>query len=230
MKSLISISIVAGLLLALTAVPAMAAKPDACTTIQDGTLTYSAGHYLADDPLQVGYDIFGYNYQAYMFIGSYANVYLGRYGFPPYEGDDETYLSENPDAENTWCWPYRNTQVMMQWNDAWLSNKDCDGDYLLDRHFGYVSYIGSGAWLTNHQWGTYEMDGKKCKWTYFVKIVAAPADAYEAGGIWYTADDAEIGEVIWGSFAVIESVYNDRCEGLHGIEYLSPAGPGFGKW
>ena len=46
-----------------------------------------------------------------------------------------------------------------KWNDAWLSNKDCDGDGLLDRHYGLDSYRGSGAWLTNHQSGEYEVDG-----------------------------------------------------------------------
>ena len=70
------------------------------TTIKDGTLTYSAGHYLAGQPLKTGYDVFGYNYQVHMFNGSYANVYLGGAGFPPYEGDDESYLAENPGARS----------------------------------------------------------------------------------------------------------------------------------
>lgn len=66
----------------------------------------------------------------------------------------------------------------MKWNDAWISNKDCDLDFKLDRHYGYDSYIGSGAWLTNHQSGKAEVNGKLRKWTYFIKIVAAPSDAY----------------------------------------------------
>ena len=130
-------------------------KNDGCTTIKEGVLEYSAGHYLEGEPLQVGYDPYGYNYQAHMFKGSYANAYLGRYGFPAYDGDDEAYLAENPDAANTWVWPYRDDYLMMKWNDAWLSNKDCDGDGALDRHYGHDSYIGSGAWLTNHQSGSY---------------------------------------------------------------------------
>jgi hypothetical protein len=44
---------------------------------------------------------------------------------------------------------------MMKWNDAWLSNKDCDKNGKLDRHYGFSSYIGSGAWLTNHASGVY---------------------------------------------------------------------------
>jgi len=235
-----------------------------------------------------------------------------------------------------WCWQDRNNWLVMKWNDAWLSNKDCDGDGKLDRHYGYDSYIGSGAWLTNHEWGTYENDdGKTCRWDYFVKIVAAPEDAsklwdvsgdwtievnwkgtiyphywtlkrssdgsfefegtgtahlpngqlvaneaitvevigdqitftsvYENGytwyGVgtissdgtmsgtwtssagqsgtwqstkgkatlyWYASDGTEIGPAIWGQFAIIQEVYNDPCEGSHGIAYLSPSPVGFG--
>ena len=68
----------------------------------------------------------------------------------------------------------------MKWNDTWLSNEDCDGDGKLDRYYGYDSYIGSGAWLTNHNSGVYDV---VCEWDYFVKIVAAPADAYVETGI-----------------------------------------------
>jgi len=203
------------------------------TTIQEGVLTYSTGHYLDGQSLTVGFDIFGYNYQAHLFRGYYANVYLGGYGFPPYEDDDDAYLEKNPEAEDTWYWPYRHTNLIMKWNDAWLSNKDCDGDGKLDRHYGYDSYIGSGAWETNHQWGDYVADGETCNWNYFVKIVAVPEDAsLDTLGIdtWYTANGTEIGPSIWGAFAVIQRVYNDPCGGYHGVEYLSPAGPGFGKY
>ncbi|MFC1972148.1 hypothetical protein ACFLVE_01915 [Chloroflexota bacterium] len=73
-------------------------------------------------------------------------------------------------------------------------------------------------------WG---IDGDGNKWTYFVKIVAAPADAYADSGYWYTADGTEIGPVIWGAFAVIQEVSNDKSLGEHGILYKSPASPGF---
>ena len=92
-----------------------------------------------------------------------------------------------------------------------------------------VSYIGSGAWETNHQSGVYtDADGKECHWTYFCKIVAAPADAVKTNGIWYNADGVEIGPDIWGEFAITEEINNDPCAGKHGVAYKSPAGPGFG--
>jgi hypothetical protein len=172
-----------------------------CTTIQSGELYASTGELLT-----TGFDEYGYNYQAHQYIG-----YYGNYRRPPEPVD----------------WGYR---LAMKWNDAWLANVDCDGDGLLDRHYGFDSYIGSGAWLTNHQKGEDTVDGEVCKWEYFVKIVAAPADAYQDGGVWYAADGTEIGPVIWGAFAIIQSVYNDPCGGEHGLEYVSPDHAGLGGW
>jgi len=172
-----------------------------CTTIQDGTLYASTGELLT-----TGYDDWGYNYQAHMFNGGYCESYRNA----------------------AWCEPYADIDLIMKWNDAWLSNKDCDEDELLDRHYGYDSYIGSGAWLTNHQSGKVDVSGKLRKWTYFCKIVAAPSDAILSNGYWYTAGGIEIGPVIWGAFAIIQEVSNDPSRGEHGILYKSPAGPGFG--
>lgn len=181
---------------------------DGCTTIQSGELLTSDGQVIT-----TGYDEWGYNYQAHMFNGFYCDSY----------------------RDAAWCQPYKDVVLMMKWNDAWLSNKDCDGDGLLDRHNGFESYIGSGAWLTNHQQGTYPGFDKKgreieCTWSYFVKIVAAPADAFLDGGFWYTIEGEEIGPEIWGAFAIIQQVENDPCAGIHGVQYISPAAPGFGKY
>ena len=38
-----------------------------------------------------------------------------------------------------------------------------------------------------------------------------------------------IGPEIWGSFATVQSVYNDPCGGYHGLE-LKGARPGLGGW
>lgn len=139
-----------------------------------------------------------------------------------------TYCDAYRDA--AWCQEWADVELIMKWNDAWLANVDCGGDGLLDRHYGFDSYIGSGAWLTNHQAGVYDVDGQTCNWNYFVKIVAAPADATLTGGVWYNADGTEIGAAIWGEFAIIQQVENDSCAGLNGIQYLSPDHAGFGGW
>ena len=220
MKKLLIYSIIVGVLFATAGIVSAGGGPqaqkqnggnaDQCTTIQDGTLQTLGG-----DIITTGFDEWGYNYQGRIFNGMYCDAYR--------------------DAD--WCQEYKDIKLQMKWNDAWLSNKDCDGDSLLDRHYGHDSYIGSGAWLTNHQSGEYFKDpyyefGEVCKWNYFVKIVAVPSDAYQDGytSIWYTAEGTEIGPVIWGSFAIIQEVENDPCAGLHGVQYLSPAGPGLGKY
>lgn len=175
-----------------------------CTTIQDGILVASDGTIIT-----VGFDDWGYNYQAHLFNGFYCDAYRNA----------------------AWCQDYSDDKLAMKWNDAWLSNRDCDGDGILDRHFGFESYIGSGAWLTNHISGEYEGDdGETCRWNYFVKIVAAPADAAAEGGIWYDADGEEIGPAIWGEFAIIQEVENDPCAGMHGLQFISPVGGGLGGW
>ena len=174
---------------------------DTCTTIQSGEL-------LASDNtvIKTGYDSWGYNYQAHLFNGYYCDAYRNA----------------------SWCQEWKDVKLSMKWNDAWLSNKDCDGDGLLDRHHGFNSYIGSGAWLTNHQSGEYEMGGKTCTWNYFIKIVAAPADATNTGSVWYAVDGTEIGPAIWGAFATVQIVENDTCADIHGLQYKSPLTPGFG--
>jgi len=167
---------------------------EGCATIQDGLLD-SQGN-----PIVLGFDKWGYNYQAHIFNGLYENS-----------------ARPNPPATVS------EVKLQMKWNDAWLSNTDCDGDGKLDRNYGFDSYIGSGAWLTNHMSG----GDKKDKWTYFVKIVAVPVDAVTAGGMWYASDGTEIGPVIWGSFAIIQELETGSGAPLI---YKSPVGPGFGKF
>jgi len=189
------------LLVAIQPSPACAGK--GCTTIQEGTLVNSVG-----ETIMPGYDVWGYNYQAHLFNGLYCDSYRNA----------------------SWCQPYKDVHLMMKWNDAWLSNKDCDNDNKLDRYYGYSSYIGSGAWLTNHQSGEYENEeGQICTWNYFVKIVAAPADGVLTSGVWYTVDSIEIGPAIWGAFAIIQQVENDPCAGIDGLQYLSPDRAGLGN-
>lgn len=157
--------------------PTVVAKRNSCTSIKDGVLTYSD----SDEIIPLGFDEWGYNYQAHLFKGGYCDAY----------------------HDASWCQPYKDTKLMMKWNDAWLSNKDCDGDGLLDRHYSHESYVGSGAWLTNHMW---DEDGY-----YFVKIVAKPYEGYECE------------EEIWGSFCITQRVYSGEGATIYET-------PGFGKY
>jgi hypothetical protein len=200
---------------ALLAVPSAAIadgpgdKPE-CTTIPSGELVDSMGN-----PLTTGYNQYGYNYQARITNQGIEEYCQQRNDIPPGQSGHWDYDDCIAYFERAPFW------LVMKWNDAWLSNKDCDGDSLLDRHYGFDNYIGSGAWTTNHQSGEYESDGKTCKWNYFVKIVAKPTDDYDCAAVG--------GEEIWGSFCVIQSVYNDPCDGYHGLE-LKAVRPGLGNW
>jgi hypothetical protein len=79
------------------------------------------------------------------------------------------------------------------------------------------------------------------EWTYFVKIVAVPTGSYpdlpEVVDVWgdshltyYTSTGEEIGLQIWGSFAIIQDVYNNPCEDYEGLQYKSEIRSGLGNW
>jgi hypothetical protein len=201
-----------------------------CTTIQDGVLKYGPGHYFSGQPLRVGFDSYGYNYQAHLFNGSYANARLGSYGLPPYEGNTEAYLAANPSVAQLAIWSYRDVELVMKWNDMWLANVDCDGNGQLDVHYPFVSYMGSGAWFTNHEWASYVVGDQTCNWDFFAKVIAVPEGATQVGGVWHTADGTEIGPNFGAESATIQTVYNDPCGGIHGVEWMSPDHAGFGGW
>lgn len=162
-----------------------------CATIQSGTLTD-----LYSNPLRTGYDQWGYNYQAHMFNGLYEN--FARPNPPVTESD---------------------TALQMKWTDAWLSNKDCNGDGKLDRGLGTNTPGTSQGWLTNHMLGSYlGADNETHNWTYFVKVVYMPTGC-------------ETANQLWGVYCIIEEVYNDPYAGFHGVNRTSLVNPaGLGYW
>lgn len=188
-----------------------------CATIKSGTITDSSGN-----AVNTGYDVWGYNYQAHLFNGIYDN--FTRPATPFTDDDCDTA-------------PYGCVNLEMKWNDAWLSNLDCDHNGKLDRP---LSYVGSGAWTTNHMSGSYEYTDdngriKEAHWTSFVKIVAVPEDAVctatvsgQCTGNWTEPDGTVIGPAIWGQFAIVQDVYNDPVGGYRGLAFKSPLAPGFG--
>lgn len=177
----------------------------AMLTMMLGTTAFAVDAFVVEK----GFNDDGYNYQAHLYVGDNGNV------------DDH---------------------LVMKWNDAWLSNKDRgtqlpngglftdlstpDGD--LDRHYGYDTYFDSGAWCTNHWSGTYvdDVTGKTQHWTATYKIIALKSTDVLVGGYWFTANGKEIGELIWGQFAITLYVYNDTGTGDHGVFYKGQPGLG----
>ena len=108
-----------------------------------------------------GFDEYGYNYTAHMFIGW-----------------DQNAAKPDPVYEGTWgeageWW------LVMKWNDAWLSKTGERPE----------EYYGSGAWLTNHYLSWYlGSDSQIHQFEIFGKIVAQDyeghADEIGAEAIW----------------------------------------------
>ena len=189
----------------MVAVSVMAKKvKEDFATIQDGTITYGRWDDPSTEIIPIGYDKWGYNYQAHLFNGWYEN-----YGRP-----DEVV------AEGE-------TRLVMKWSDIWLSNKDRNHDDKLDRGTeapDYKSSASEGAWLTNHQSGTY---GDGTHWYYFVKIVHPGNDAVLVDGVYESADGTVIGPSIWGAYAIIQEFENNVG---HDVIYKSPSPVGFGYY
>lgn len=160
-------------------------KTHACAKIESGTLVNGDGEALGP-----GFDAWGYNYQAQLFKGGYCDSYR--------------------DAD--WCQPYKDYELRMKWNEAWLSSQDCDGDGVVDEHRGYDSFQGSGATLHNHLSTHYAgANGETCTWNFAQTIEAVPLDATLVGGVWYSAEGDELGTEIWGEFAVVKEQAWDSC-------------------
>ncbi len=169
-----------------------------CARIKDGTILTSSG-----TPVTLGYDEFGYNYQARLFNGTYDSVDRKLDGM--YWGQTGDYVDDN---------------LIMKWSDDWLSNQDCNFDGKLDR--GGTSGVSKG-WETNQVEGDYiGDDGDSHHYTYFAKIV------YDGGSACSIPANPLC---LWGVYAIIEEVYNDPYGGYHGVDRSKLAHPaGFGYY
>jgi hypothetical protein len=170
------------------------ASAQTCNTIKSGAITDAKG-----SPITMGFDKYGYNYQAHMFNGLTANY-------------------SRPDVVAT----EGNENLVMKWSDDWVANVDCNGDGKLDR--GYNAKTGaiagfSKGWVTNHFEGDYEEAGVSYHYTYFAKIVYDGGEACGAGS----------DSCLWGVYTIIEEVNNDPHAGFHGnvkSKLMNPAGLG----
>lgn len=156
--------------------------------------------------ITLGFNDEGYNYQAKMYYGEYF-----------------------PDEAPGWFLEWK-------WNDAYLSNRDCDGDLLLDIANGQDGYIGTGAWTTT-KWTTdyTDQEGNTCRISQFTKYVAVPIGAYAEDGTYYEADGTVIGATVnpdaegFEDFAIVQFVWNDPCGGKNGVEFKAPGPIGLGN-
>lgn len=161
------------LIILLSVVPCFAEKPynpgrDFCAQISDGTI------YQGDNitPVLPGVDEWGYDYERHSFEGKYCDAYQ--------------------DAE--WCQEWAEEDLKMRWNDAWLSNEDCDYDHHLDYPKSYDEWVGSGAWLVMFRSGSYiDVNGVPHQWSRHVKVQAIPEGAYLVDDVWYGKNGQRLG-------------------------------------
>lgn len=172
------------------------APPETADPVSNGSTSQSQSQQSTSQGAQTedgeeitpGFDEWGYNYRAHLFKGPAENV--ARDGEP-------VDLSQS--------------RVMIKWNEAFLSSDDCDGDDQLDQHCGSDSFVGSGAWLTNHvKWTYLGDDGREHKAQLFLKLIAKPSEDFECESIG--------GIEVNGDFCEIQRVYNDAYGGNHGLE------------
>ena len=170
-----------------------------CAKIQSGTITD-----VTSNSLTIGYDKYGYNYQAHMFNGLVENNV--RPAVVVTEG-----------TEN----------LVMKWSDDWLANVDCNEDGKLDTGLNPKTGVSTGTstgWVTNHFEGDYlGSDNELHHYTYFAKIVyVGPAPA---------GDDPLADVRIWGLYATIEELQNDPFGEYGGrLKSTKLVAPGFGTF
>jgi hypothetical protein len=70
MKKIIAFLIITGIIVSVTTIGTVIAKKNGCATIQEGTLHGSDGYLLV-----LGYNQWGYNYQAHMFNGKWCDYH-----------------------------------------------------------------------------------------------------------------------------------------------------------
>lgn len=121
-----------------------------------------------------GFDAYGYNDQARVFVGDCLNWYLGKYP------------TASQTAAQNYCGAYANDQVVMKWSKAWDA---CEATADQDD-----ASACAGAWTTNH-WNGNVADGSGEVWHY--KIIWVGSEG-EDSPYW-----REGGYSIWGNYEVI---------------------------
>lgn len=172
-----------------------------CLKIQSGLITDKSGNVV----ITVGYDKYGYNYQAHIFNGLVEN-----YSRPT------TVVTTG--TEN----------LVMKWSDDWVANVDCDLNGKLDRGLNPKTGVSTGismGWVTNHYEGDYEgSDGELHHYTYFAKIVYVGAKPAVGPDPWAATR-------IWGQYAIIEEIQTDPFGEYGGrLKSSKLVAPGLGRF
>jgi len=145
---------------------------------------------------QVGFDKYGYNYKARIFVGIGENWYRGKYRI-----DLEPYPNDASDPTFYWDATYGLDRLVMKWSKAWDDARFHGGEWTAE------------AWCTNEWNGMAGGSGET--WHYTTVWVGSEL---ESSVYW-----REGGYAIWGEFEVILS--HGTVAGEHFWEaHTTPAG------
>ncbi|MCK4918626.1 MAG: hypothetical protein KAS02_02495 [Candidatus Pacebacteria bacterium] len=159
-----------------------------CVHVNNGTLVDRVGGTIPP----TGYDKWGYDYGQQRFKGTICSASRGEDPFckPPYQTVEHMESSKQ----------------RMIWNDAFISTQDCDGDGMLDRHAGFDTYIGSGAWIMISLEGSYTEKGVTYRGKSSAKHIAAEPTDVLRDGKWYNSKGKYLGKKLWEYF-----IFTDTC-------------------
>lgn len=187
----------------------------------------------ADKSKLIGFDEWGFNYNARLFDGYLINAMFGdpAFMYMPH-CKDMIYSGEGVGfwEEVLVRYPYFNymmpaamldCKLKMKWNNALLSQ---DGVYP-------DSWVDTGAWIVFH----YQMNTSEQQWTQVRTLVASKSTDALTGDYWYDQDGNEIGKrsYYWPELIVVKVINNGDNPFIPAAmpdDYLSPSGAGVGKY
>ncbi|MCK5285710.1 MAG: hypothetical protein KAJ58_00590 [Candidatus Pacebacteria bacterium] len=134
-----------------------------------------------------GIDSYGFDYLNHRFIGEFCSLSRGA-----------NYYCDFND-------PMLNGATKVIWNDAYLSNKDRNGDGKLDRHYGYESYLSSEACMLLRYSTVFELDGEMIHYESGSKHVAAKKSDVAKYGGWFSKDGTYLGPQVIDEFILLDT-------------------------
>lgn len=178
----------------------------------------------------MGFDEWGFNWNAHQFNGYLINMMLGDHYFMGWQHyQQHVYNGEglefwNMLVTNYDYFPYLmpiellDTKLNAHWNDALISK---EGVY-------------PAIWVDSDAWIVFKYSGKvgNKNWSHLRKLVASKSTDNLENGIWYNDQWEEIGfeSMYWPELIVVQVINTGEIPSFFYDEYRSPWGPGYGKY
>ncbi len=187
----------------------------------------------SDHDKLIGFDEWGFNFNAQLFDNYLINVMFGdpkfagmpHYRQMIYQGEGEEFWDEvinnYPYFVNFMPPDLLDCQMKMKWNEDLLSKSGIYPE----------SWVDSEAWIVFH----YKMNTEFQKWTQIRTLVARQSTDYLEGDRWYDKDGNEIGKksYYWNDLIIIRVINNGDNPFVPDVmpdDYIRPKGEVMGKY